>query len=144
MAKIPQQLPNNYETDHDLPAASERRGPPRATHYPGLNTRLQDVDEDESATTADHHQLIGDGWKCLRNLARANILRRLLRRVVRHGRLNSQSIRPSSTRRRGGASSLMAAAYPELLERPGCESTRSGAEEAAFLNPREGEKLLAS
>ncbi|PTT97568.1 alanine--tRNA ligase, partial [Pseudomonas sp. HMWF031] len=85
MAQILQKVPNNYETDLIFPliqAAAERAG----VDYHQLDekgkTSLKVIGDHSRAVT----QLISDGVTAS-NLGRGYILRRLLRRVVRHGRL---------------------------------------------------------
>ncbi|MGB1622988.1 MAG: alanine--tRNA ligase, partial [Synechococcus sp.] len=85
MAQILQKVPNNYETDLIFPliqAAADLAG----VDYHQLDdkgkTSLKVIGDHSRAVT----QLICDGVTAS-NLGRGYILRRLLRRVVRHGRL---------------------------------------------------------
>jgi alanyl-tRNA synthetase len=76
-------------------------------------------------------------------LGRGYILRRLLRRVVRHGRLLGID-KPFLAAMGEASITLMAAAYPQLLERREVILAELEREEARFLETLErGEKLLA-
>jgi len=141
MAQILQRVPNNYETDLIYPLIETAAGL-AGVDYPGLDakgkTSLKVIGDHSRAIT----QLICDGVTAS-NLGRGYILRRLLRRVVRHGRLIgiSQPFLPAM----GEASiALMAAAFPQLLERRSVILAELEREEARFLETLErGEKLLA-
>jgi alanyl-tRNA synthetase len=77
------------------------------------------------------------------NLGRGYILRRLLRRVVRHGRLLGID-KPFLTAMGEASIALMQAAYPQLIERREVILAELAREEARFLETLErGEKLLA-
>jgi alanyl-tRNA synthetase len=87
-------------------------------------------------------QLIADGVTAS-NLGRGYILRRLLRRVVRHGRLIGIQ-GPFLPVLGEAAISLMGTAYPQLVERRPLILRELEREEARFLATLErGEKLLA-
>ncbi|MEB3331934.1 MAG: alanine--tRNA ligase, partial [Synechococcaceae cyanobacterium] len=87
-------------------------------------------------------QLICDGVTAS-NLGRGYILRRLLRRVVRHGRLLGID-KPFLTAMGEAAITLMQGAYPQLLERREPILAELAREEARFLETLErGERLLA-
>jgi len=87
-------------------------------------------------------QLICDGVTAS-NLGRGYILRRLLRRVVRHGRLLGID-KPFLTAMGEASITLMQAAYPQLVERREVILAELAREEARFLETLErGEKLLA-
>ena len=141
MAQILQRVPNNYETDLIYPLIETAAGL-AGVDYRGLDekgkTSLKVIGDHSRAIT----QLICDGVTAS-NLGRGYILRRLLRRVVRHGRLIgiSQPFLPAM----GEASiALMAAAFPQLLERRSVILAELEREEARFLETLErGEKLLA-
>ena len=141
MAQILQQVPNNYETDLIFPliqAAAERAG----VDYHQLDekgkTSLKVIGDHSRAVT----QLISDGVTAS-NLGRGYILRRLLRRVVRHGRL--LGIDKPFLQAMGEASiALMQSAHPQLSERREVILAELQREEARFLETLErGEKLLA-
>ena len=87
-------------------------------------------------------QLICDGVTAS-NLGRGYILRRLLRCVVRHGRLLGID-KPFLTAMGEASIALMQSAYPQLLERQEVILSELKREEARFLETLErGEKLLA-
>ena len=141
MAQILQQVPNNYETDLIFPliqAAAERAG----VDYHQLDekgkTSLKVIGDHSRAVT----QLISDGVTAS-NLGRGYLLRRLLRRVVRHGRL--LGIDKPFLQAMGEASiALMQSAHPQLSERREVILAELQREEARFLETLErGEKLLA-
>ncbi|MEL7007372.1 MAG: alanine--tRNA ligase [Cyanobacteria bacterium J06588_4] len=141
MAQILQQVPNNYETDLILPiitTASEIAG-------------VKYSDADESAKTSlkvigDHVRavvhMIADGIMAS-NTDRGYILRRLIRRVVRHGRLigieGNFINRVAET-----AIALSESAYPNVRERADYIKSQLEREETQFLKTlARGEKLLA-
>ncbi|MGB7565510.1 MAG: alanine--tRNA ligase [Prochlorococcaceae cyanobacterium] len=141
MAQILQRVPNNYETDLIYPLIE------RAAELAGIDYHRQ---EDKAKTSlkviGDHSraitQLIGDGVTAS-NLGRGYILRRLLRRVVRHGRLLGID-EPFLTAMGEASIALMAPAYPQLIERREVILAELAREEARFLETLErGEKLLA-
>ena len=141
MAQILQQVPNNYETDLIYPLI-ETAANLAAINYQNLDfkgqTSLKVIADHSRAIT----QLICDGVTAS-NLGRGYILRRLLRRVVRHGRL--LGIEKPFLATMGEASiALMAAAYPQLLERRELILVELAREETRFLETLDrGEKLLA-
>jgi alanyl-tRNA synthetase len=141
MAQILQGVPNNYETDLIYPLIETAAGL-AGVEYHTLDekgkTSLKVIGDHSRAIT----QLIGDGVTAS-NLGRGYILRRLLRRVVRHGRL--LGIDQPFLAAMGEASiALMQAAYPQLMERRDVILAELAREEARFLETLErGEKLLA-
>jgi len=141
MAQILQAVPNNYETDLIYPLIETAAGL-AGVEYHALDgkgqTSLKVIGDHSRAIT----QLIADGVTAS-NLGRGYILRRLLRRVVRHGR--RLGIDQPFLKRMGEASiALMASAYPQLEERRALITTELEREEARFLETLErGEKLLA-
>ncbi|MEI8252064.1 MAG: alanine--tRNA ligase, partial [Synechococcus sp. ELA057] len=141
MAQILQQVPNNYETDLIFPLI-ETAAALAGTEYQALDakgkTSLKVIGDHSRAIT----QLIGDGVTAS-NLGRGYILRRLLRRVVRHGRLLGID-RPFLTAMGEASITLMQNAYPQLIERREPILAELAREEARFLETLErGEKLLA-
>jgi len=141
MAQILQRVPNNYETDLIYPLIETAAGL-AGVEYRGLDekgkTSLKVIGDHSRAIT----QLICDGVTAS-NLGRGYILRRLLRRVVRHGRLLGID-KPFLPVMGEAAIALMAAAYPQLLERRSVILAELEREEARFLETLErGEKLLA-
>jgi alanyl-tRNA synthetase len=141
MAQILQEVPNNYETDLIYPlieAAAAQAGLDYRSLDARAQTSLKVIGDHSRAIT----QLIADGVTAS-NLGRGYVLRRLLRRVVRHGRLLGID-RPFLVAMGEAAIALMAAAYPQLLERREVILAELVREEARFLETLErGEKLLA-
>ncbi|EAU75155.1 alanine--tRNA ligase [Synechococcus sp. RS9916] len=141
MAQILQQVPNNYETDLIYPLIETAAGL-AGVDYKALDekgkTSLKVIGDHSRAVT----QLICDGVTAS-NLGRGYILRRLLRRVVRHGRLLGIA-KPFLTVMGEASIALMQEAYPQLLERKEVILAELKREEARFLETLErGEKLLA-
>jgi alanyl-tRNA synthetase len=141
MAQILQAVPNNYETDLIYPLIETAAGL-AGVDYKALDekgkTSLKVIGDHSRAIT----QLICDGVTAS-NLGRGYILRRLLRRVVRHGRLLGID-KPFLTAMGEASIALMQAAYPQLVERRGVILAELAREEARFLETLErGEKLLA-
>ena len=141
MAQILQGVPNNYETDLIYPLIETAAGL-AGVDYRALDTKgktsLKVIGDHSRAIT----QLICDGVTAS-NLGRGYILRRLLRHVVRHGRLLGID-KPFLAAMGEASITLMAAAYPQLLERREVILAELEREEARFLETLErGEKLLA-
>ena len=141
MAQILQGVPNNYETDLIYPLIET------AQVLAGVDYRTLDVKGQTSLKVIGDHsraitQLICDGVTAS-NLGRGYILRRLLRRVVRHGRLLGID-KPFLMAMGEAAIALMHNAYPQLDERRAVILAELQREEARFLETLErGEKLLA-
>ena len=141
MAQILQGVANNYETDLIYPLIET------AAALAGVDYRaLDDKGKTSLKVIGDHSraitQLICDGVTAS-NLGRGYILRRLLRRVVRHGRLLGID-KPFLTAMGEAAIALMQTAYPQLVERREVILAELAREEARFLETLErGEKLLA-
>jgi alanyl-tRNA synthetase len=141
MAQILQGVANNYETDLIYPLIET------AATLAGVNYRQLDAKGQTSLKVIGDHsravtQLIGDGVTAS-NLGRGYILRRLLRRVVRHGRLLGID-RPFLAAMGEASIALMGAVHPRLVERRGQILAELEREEARFLDTLErGEKLLA-
>ncbi len=141
MAQILQRVPNNYETDLIFPLI-ETAAALAGVDYHGMGekakTSLKVIGDHSRAIT----QLIADGVTAS-NLGRGYILRRLLRRVVRHGHLLGID-RPFLTTMGEASIKLMADAYPQLVERREAITAELAREEARFLETLErGERLLA-
>jgi alanyl-tRNA synthetase len=141
MAQILQAVPNNYETDLIYPLI-ETAASLAGVEYKALDekakTSLKVIGDHSRAIT----QLICDGVTAS-NLGRGYILRRLLRRVVRHGRLLGID-KPFLIAMGEASITLMQSAYPQLLERREVILAELAREEARFLETLErGEKLLA-
>jgi alanyl-tRNA synthetase len=141
MAQILQGVPNNYETDLIVPLIET------AAALAGVDYRALDEKGKTSLKVIGDHsraitQLICDGVTAS-NLGRGYILRRLLRRVVRHGRLLGID-KPFLPAMGEASIALMQDAYPQLCERREVILTELQREEARFLETLErGEKLLA-
>lgn len=141
MAQILQGVANNYETDLIYPLIETAAG------LAGVDYRALDEKGKTSLKVIGDHsraitQLICDGVTAS-NLGRGYILRRLLRRVVRHGRLLGID-KPFLSTMGEAAIALMEAAYPQLIERREVILAELQREEARFLETLErGEKLLA-
>ena len=141
MAQILQGVPNNYETDLIYPLI-ETAAQLAGVDYPSLDSRAQTslkvIGDHSRAIT----QLIADGVTAS-NLGRGYVLRRLLRRVVRHGRLLGLQ-QPFLAQMGEAAITLMQAVHPQLQERREAIVAELQREEARFLETLErGEKLLA-
>ncbi|MBM5817241.1 MAG: alanine--tRNA ligase [Cyanobacteria bacterium K_Offshore_surface_m2_239] len=141
MAQILQRVPSNYETDLIFPlieTAAALAGITYDSADARRRTSLKVIGDHGRAVT----QLIADGVSAS-NLGRGYILRRLLRRVVRHGRLIG--IEGSFLPRLGDAAiTLMRPAYPQLEERRPAILAELEREEERFLATLErGERLLA-
>ena len=141
MAQILQCVPNNYETDLIFPLI-ETAAQLAGVDYYALDQRgktsLKVIGDHSRAIT----QLIGDGVRAS-NLGRGYVLRRLLRRVVRHGRLLGLQ-RPFLHTMGEAAIALMREQDPHLQERRDLILAELQREETRFLETLErGEKLLA-
>ncbi|MEO0455885.1 MAG: alanine--tRNA ligase [Cyanobacteria bacterium P01_A01_bin.114] len=141
MAQILQQVPNNYETDLIFPIIAA------AGKIAGLDYHQADEKTQVSLKVIGDHvravvHMIADGITAS-NVGRGYILRRLIRRVVRHGRL--LGIEGAFINQVADiAISLMASAYPNLRQREPVIKADLEREEAQFLKTLErGEKLLA-
>ena len=141
MAQILQKVPNNYETDLIYPLIETAAG------LAGVDYRQLEAKGQTSLKVIGDHsravtQLICDGVTAS-NLGRGYILRRLLRRVVRHGRRLGID-KPFLTAMGEASIALMQSAYPQLLERKEVILSELKREEERFLETLErGEKLLA-
>lgn len=141
MAQILQSVPNNYETDLILPIIEA------AAKLAKVNYSSADEKTQVSLKVIGDHvravvHMIADGITVL-NTGRGYVLRRLIRRVVRHGRLigiENQFISDVAE----VAIALSEDAYPQVRERENYIKTELQREETAFLkNLERGEKLLA-
>ena len=140
MAQILQQVPNNYETDLIFPIIKT------AAEIAGIDyTKAEEKTKTSLKVIGDHVRavvhMIADGINAS-NVGRGYILRRLIRRVVRHGRLigieGSFVNKIAET-----AISLSETAYPNVREREFIKNQLQK-EESQFLKTLErGEKLLA-
>jgi alanyl-tRNA synthetase len=141
MAQILQQVPNNYETDLILPIIDA------AAAIAGIQYSPSDDKTKVSLKVIGDHvravvHMVADGITAA-NVGRGYVLRRLIRRVVRHGRLigieGAFISRVAET-----AIQLSETAFPNVREREAVIKAELDREEARFLETLErGEKLLA-
>lgn len=140
MAQVLQQVPNNYETDLIFPILKT------AAEIAKIDYAQSDEKTKISLKVIGDHvravvHMIADGITAS-NTGRGYILRRLLRRVVRHGRLigiegEFTSIVAES------AIALSESAYPNVRQREEVIKAELQREESSFLKTLErGEKLL--
>ncbi len=141
MAQILQGVSNNYETDLIFPivqAAATLAGLDYQQVDNKIKSSLKVIGDHSRAVT----QLICDGVTAS-NVGRGYVLRRLLRRVVRHGRLIGID-KPFLTDMGQAAIELMKKAYPQLLNRRPLILEELEREEFRFLETLErGEKVLS-
>ena len=141
MAQILQQVPNNYETDLILPiitTAADLAGIDYAKADEKTKTSLKVIGDHVRAVV----HTIADGVTAS-NIGRGYILRRLIRRVIRHGRLigiEGNFINQVAE----SAIALAESAYPNVREREEYIKGQLQREESQFLKTLDrGEKLLA-
>ncbi len=141
MAQILQQVPNNYETDLILPIIHT------AAEIAGIDYEKVDEQTKTSLKVIGDHvraivHMVADGIMAS-NTDRGYILRRLIRRVIRHGRLigiEGNFINQVAKT----AIALSELAYPTVRERADFIKTQLQREETQFLKTlARGEKLLA-
>ncbi|WP_293130849.1 alanine--tRNA ligase [Microcoleus sp. bin38.metabat.b11b12b14.051] len=140
MAQILQKVPNNYETDLIFPIVQS------AAEIAGIDYHNSDENVKVSLKVIGDHiravvHMIADEIRAS-NVGRGYILRRLIRRVVRHGRLigieGEFTVRVAES-----AIGLSEAAYPNVRLREAQIKAELAREEAQFLKTLErGEKLL--
>jgi alanyl-tRNA synthetase len=140
MAQILQQVPNNYETDLIFPIIAT------AAEIAGINYHKSDENTQVSLKVIGDHvrsvvHMIADEIRAS-NVGRGYVLRRLIRRVVRHGRLigiTGEFI----TQVAETAISLSESAYPNVRQREKAITAELQREESNFLKTLDrGEKLL--
>lgn len=140
MAQILQQVPNNYETDLVFPIIET------AAQIAGIDYHASDEKTKTSLKVIGDHvrsviHMIADEIRAS-NTGRGYILRRLIRRVVRHGRLigiSGEFINQVAER----AIALSESAYPNVRQREAVIKAELQREEVNFLRTLErGEKLL--
>ncbi len=140
MAQILQQVPNNYETDLIFPIIE------KAAEIAGIEYGKSDEKTKTSLKVIGDHiravvHMITDEIRAS-NVGRGYVLRRLLRRVVRHGRLIGIE-GEFTTKVAESAIALSLCAYPEVRVRENAIKAELEREESQFLNTLErGEKLL--
>ncbi len=141
MAQILQQVPNNYETDLIFPIIT------MAVDIAGIDYAKADEETKTSLKVIGDHvravvHMIADGITAS-NTDRGYILRRLIRRVIRHGRLigiEGNFINQIAET----AIALSESAYPTVREREDFIKSQLEREESQFLKTlARGEKLLA-
>ncbi|MBE9055085.1 alanine--tRNA ligase [Sphaerospermopsis sp. LEGE 08334] len=141
MAQILQKVPNNYETDLIFPLVET------AAKIAKIDYHQSDENTKVSLKVIGDHvrsvvNMIADQIRAS-NVGRGYILRRLIRRVVRHGRLigiSGEFINQVAET----AISLSENVYPSLRQREASIKAELAREEANFLKTLErGEKLLA-
>ncbi|MEM9817721.1 MAG: alanine--tRNA ligase, partial [Cyanobacteria bacterium P01_D01_bin.6] len=141
MAQILQQKPNNYETDLIFPiieTAAKVAGVDYAQSDERVKVSLKVIGDHVRAVV----HMIADGIAAS-NVGRGYVLRRLIRRVVRHGRLigiEGAFINQVAAT----AIALSESVYGNVRERESVITSELAREEARFLETLErGEKLLA-
>lgn len=140
MAQILQGVPNNYETDLIFPIIKT------AAEIAGIDYAGSDEKTKVSLKVIGDHiravvHMIADGITAS-NIGRGYVLRRLIRRVVRHGRLIGIQ-GEFTTQVAETAIALSETAYPNVREREAVIKTELQREESRFLKTLErGEKLL--
>lgn len=141
MAQILQKVPNNYETDLIFPIIKT------AAEIAGIDyTQADEKTKISLKVIGDHVRavvhMIADEIRAS-NIGRGYVLRRLIRRVVRHGRLigiEGEFI----TKVAESAIALSEAAYPNVRQREAQIKAELQREENQFLKTLDrGEKLLA-
>ncbi|MEZ2321592.1 MAG: alanine--tRNA ligase [Microcoleus sp.] len=141
MAQILQKVPNNYETDLILPiiqSAAEIAGIEYANSDEKTQVSLKVIGDHIRAVV----HMIADEIRAS-NVGRGYILRRLIRRVVRHGRLIGIA-EEFTVRVAESAIALNEAAYPNVRQREAAIKAELAREESQFLKTLErGEKLLS-
>ncbi|WP_377477522.1 MAG: alanine--tRNA ligase [Microcoleus anatoxicus] len=141
MAQILQKVPNNYETDLILPiiqSAAEIAGIEYANSDEKTKVSLKVIGDHIRAVV----HMIADEIRAS-NVGRGYILRRLIRRVVRHGRLIGIA-EEFTVRVAESAIALNETAYPNVRQREAAIKAELAREEAQFLKTLErGEKLLS-
>ena len=141
MAQILQGVPNNYETDLIFPLIK------KVALLVDLDyKKISNKKKISFKIIADHSRavthLISDGVTAS-NLGKGYVLRRLLRRMIRHGRLIGID-QPFLTEICNAAIDLMSNAYPELLKKRDLILAELRTEEFRFLETLErGESMLA-
>ncbi|MFY8173739.1 alanine--tRNA ligase, partial [Planktothrix agardhii] len=141
MAQILQQVPNNYETDLIFPIIKTAAEIAQIDYH-----KSDDKTKVSLKVIGDHIRavvhLIADGVNAS-NIGRGYIVRRLIRRVVRHGRLIGIN-QEFTTLVAETAIQLSEAIYPNVRQRETAIKAELQREETRFLETLErGEKLLA-
>ena len=141
MAQVLQKVPNNYETDLIFPIVKTAADIAEIDYHQSdekVKTSLKVIGDHVRAVV----HMIADGITAS-NVGRGYILRRLLRRVVRHGRLIGID-REFTPEVAETAIALSEIAYPNVRQREAVIKAELQKEESRFLQTLErGEKLLA-
>ncbi|HAX79251.1 MAG TPA: alanine--tRNA ligase [Cyanobacteria bacterium UBA11372] len=141
MAQILQKVPNNYETDLIFPiikTAAEIAGIDYSSSDEKIKVSLKVIGDHVRAVV----HMIADEIRAS-NIGRGYVLRRLIRRVVRHGRLIGIE-GEFTTKVAETAIALSESAYPNVRIREAQIKAELQREESRFLKTLErGEKLLA-
>src|SRR6476646_6455381 len=141
MAQILQKVPNNYETDLIFPiiqAAADIEWIDYAKADESTKVSLKVIGDHVRSVV----HMIADGITAS-NIGRGYVLRRLIRRVVRHGRLIGIE-GEFTTRVAEAAIALAESAYPNVRLKENSIKADLQREEAQFLKTLDrGEKLLA-
>ncbi|OKH16341.1 alanine--tRNA ligase [Fischerella major NIES-592] len=146
MAQILQSVPNNYETDLIFPIIK------KAAEIAGIEYHKSDEKNQVSLKIIGDHtravvHMIADEIRAS-NVGRGYVLRRLIRRLVRHGRLigiyrKDVTCNVFTPQVAEVAISLAEDAYPNLRQRENSIKAELQREESRFLQTLErGEKLL--
>ncbi|WP_373546814.1 alanine--tRNA ligase [Chamaesiphon sp.] len=142
MAQILQDVPNNYETDLIFPivqTAAEIAGIDYFSSDEKTKTSLKVIGDHVRAVV----HMIADGIRA-ENTGRGYILRRLIRRVVRHGRLIGIDAE-FTTKVAESAIAMSEVAYPNVRGKADKIKAELQREEVQFLKTLgNGEKLLAN
>ncbi len=141
MAQILQKVPNNYETDLILPIIKTAAEIAQIDY-----TKADDKTKVSLKVIGDHIRaivhMIADEIRAS-NVGRGYVLRRLIRRVVRHGRLIGIS-EEFTTQVAETAIELSESAYPQVRQKETAIKAELQREESQFLKTLErGEKLLS-
>jgi alanyl-tRNA synthetase len=140
MAQILQKVPNNYETDLIFPivqTAAAIAGVDYAQAEPATKISLKVIGDHIRAVV----HMIADGISA-NNEGRGYVLRRLIRRVVRHGRLIGIN-QDFTTQVAETAIALSESAYPKVRQKVDTIKNELQKEESRFRETLErGEKLL--
>ncbi|MDZ8226325.1 MULTISPECIES: alanine--tRNA ligase [unclassified Nostoc] len=140
IAQILQKVPNNYETDLIFPIIQT------AAEIAGIDYHKSDEKTKVSLKVIGDHvrsvmHMIADEIRAS-NVGRGYVLRRLIRRVVRHGRLIGIS-GEFTTQVAESAIALSESAYPNVRQREAAIKAELQREESNFLRTLDrGEKLL--
>ncbi|BAY25185.1 alanyl-tRNA synthetase [Calothrix sp. NIES-2100] len=140
MAQILQKVPNNYETDLIFPIIQT------AAQIAGIDYHSSDEKTKISLKVIGDHvrsvvHMIADEIRAS-NVGRGYVLRRLIRRVVRHGRLIGIA-GEFTTQVAETAIALSESAYPNVRQREAAIKAELQREETNFLRTLDrGEKLL--